>query len=427
MWMVESRRINQAVDSAIVLKTAEFNAAFTAKESLSPDQRLADFLARSLPEDGEIIWSFPASAPASYIGNKDKTLLNSPKFRPMVERLRESGGLETLEIDRTVYRIGVQPIHQGSDRAALVVTRNVTKAREPLVDLMRTYALVAILSLAMVTLCSSWLAGRLLQPIRVLRDTAREISSGSLDERLDVTGQDDLADLQVTFNEMLDRLELAFTSQRQMLDDAGHELRTPLTVLQGHLEVMDAADPNDVAETRSLLLDEIARMSRLVNDLLLLAKSRRPDFVQPHPTDLGRLGEGIFSRCTALADRDWVANLQADAIAMLDEQRITQAMLQLAENAVQHTAAGDTITIGSTSTATEVEFWVSDSGAGVDPQIREQIFDRFATAGSPDGIGLGLAIIGAIAQAHCGTISLDDAQAGSGATFRLRLPLTQEA
>ena len=80
---------------------------------------------------------------------------------------------------------------------------------------------------------------------------------------------------------MLDRLEAAFVGQRQFLDDAGHELKTPLTVLRGHLELLDAGSPEEVAETRALLLDEIDRMSRLVGDLILLAKSDRPDFLTP--------------------------------------------------------------------------------------------------------------------------------------------------
>lgn len=241
-----------------------------------------------------------------------------------------------------------------------------------------------------------------------------------------MTGHDDLADLQVTFNDMLDRLESAFAAQRRMLDDAGHELRTPLTVLRGHLEVMAADDPADVEETRALLLDEIDRMSRLVDELLVLAKSRRPDFVRPEPVDLGVLGDGILARCGALADRDWRSALAATGEAVLDAQRITQAMLQLADNAVRHTAPGDAITIGSARSDGVVELWVADEGPGVPEELRETIFERFTSTRPDEGFGLGLSIVSAIAQAHGGTVGLDDAEPGAGAVFRLRLPIPQD-
>ncbi len=426
MWVVESRRIDQSIDASIQQEFAEFRASFGADEQIGADDRLEAFLARTLPDDGEVVWRFPASGGATYIGNEDPDLLRSPAFLALVQGLRDTGGLRTFSAGRDDYRVGVLPVHQADQRAALVVTRNVTQAQERLTDLLTTYALVGLLSLVVVVAASSWLAGRLLRPITTLRDTAREISAGSLDGRLEVTGHDDLTDLQITFNQMLDRLENAFSVQRKMLDDAGHELRTPLTVLQGHLEVMSADDPQDVTETKELLLDEIERMSRLVNDLLMLAKAQRPDFVRRELVDLAVLGEGVAARCGALADRTWQTDLDARGEALVDGQRITQALLQFADNAVRHTQPGDTITIGSRSSLTSVEFWVADTGPGVPPELREAIFERFTSTGSHDGFGLGLSIVGAIAEAHGGRVSLDDSSPGTGATFRLRLPIKED-
>jgi len=426
MWIVETRRIDQGVDAAISQKFAEFRTSTAADRAADADDRLLTFLSRSLPEDGEIVWTFPTSGGPRYIGQEDRALLDSPAFTALVQDLRERGGLRDFSAGGDDYRVGVLPVQQGDRTAALVVSRNLSVAQAPLADLLATYALVGLLSLVIVAAASSWVAGRLLSPITRLRDTAREISARSLDERLEVTGNDDLTDLQVTFNEMLDRLESAFTTQRRMLDDAGHELRTPLTVVRGHLEVMDQHDPADVEETRALLLDEVDRMSRLVDELLMLAKARRPDFVQREPVDLATLGEGVVARCRALADREWRADLAADGTASLDGQRVTQALLQLADNAVRHTVPGDTITIGSRSTAGTVELWVADTGPGVDPDLRDAIFDRFTTAGSHDGFGLGLSIVSAIAAAHGGTVELDDTPPGEGAVFRLRLPIVED-
>ncbi|MFO6453146.1 MULTISPECIES: sensor histidine kinase [unclassified Aeromicrobium] len=426
MWVVESRRIDQSIDAAISQEFAEFRTAFATEPSVGADARLSEFLARTLPDDGEIVWMFPTTGGPSYIGDADRNLLDSPRFSALVEDLRATGGLRDFTAGGERYRVGVLPVQQGDAAAALVVTRDRTEATEQLNDLLITYALVGLLALVVVLAASSWLAGRLLQPLSRLRDTARDISAGSLDERLEVTGHDDLTDLQVTFNDMLDRLEAAFSTQRQMLDDAGHELRTPLTVLRGHIELMDPDDRAEVDETKALLLDEIDRMSRLVDELLVLAKARRPDFIRLEPVDLQTLGEGVVARSRALADRDWRTDLSAVGEAMLDGQRITQALLQFADNAVRHTQDGDTITIGSGATSTTVELWVADTGPGVPPELRDEIFDRFTTTGSHDGFGLGLSIVSAIAEAHGGTVVLDDPPSGSGAVFRLRLPRVQD-
>ena len=161
-------------------------------------------------------------------------------------------------------------------------------ARAGLTDTIRTYIVVALLSLLVITAFAAAQSGRLLAPLRTLRETADEITDTDLSRRLPETGNDDITALTRTFNRMLDRLEAAFVGQRQFLDDAGHELKTPLTVLRGHLELLDVGSPAEIAETRELLLDEIDRMSRLVGELILLAKSDRPDFVTPRPVDLDR-------------------------------------------------------------------------------------------------------------------------------------------
>ena len=129
-------------------------------------------------------------------------------------------------------------------------------------------------------------AGRVLAPLRVLRDTARSIGESDLTRRIPVEGDDELAGLARTFNEMLDRLEAAFASQKAFISDAGHELRTPITIIRGHLDVM-GDDPEERRETLELVSDELDRMGRLVNDLLLLAK-RQPAGLPPAGDDRPR-------------------------------------------------------------------------------------------------------------------------------------------
>ena len=226
---------------------------------------------------------------------------------------------------------------------------------------------------------------------------------------------------------MLDRLEGAFDTQQQFLDDAGHELRTPLTIVRGHLEVLDPDDAREVSATRALALDELDRMSRLVNDLIVLAQAGRPDFVRFEPVDLDHLLHEVLDKAVALADRHWVLESRLELVIWADAQRLTQAMLQLADNAVRHTGGGDLIALGGAHSAAGVSLWVRDTGRGVADEDAERIFERFGRSGTArghDGSGLGLSIVAGIAAAHGGRVKLGHPAAGPGAIFTLALPPT---
>lgn len=268
------------------------------------------------------------------------------------------------------------------------------------------------------------IAGRVLAPVRQVRVTAEQIDESDLTRRIAVHGNDDVAQLARTFNHMLDRLEGAFATQRRFLDDAGHELRTPITVIRGHLEVM-SDDPADREHTHALVIAELDRMKRIVDDLLLLAKSEQPDFVRPGPVDLAELTVELLATARVLGERRWQIDALAEETVQADGERLTQALMQLTDNAVAHTGADDLVAFGSAVRGGRVELWVRDSGPGVDPDMRERIFERFARADgavAPEGAGLGLAIVTSIAEAHGGRVRLDS-EPGHGATFTLDLPL----
>jgi two-component system OmpR family sensor kinase len=431
LYVVESRRIDASIESSLTQEIGEFRALQSENDPAtrapftSADRLLQVFLERNLPDAHEQLFAFPNTGKPTYQGDSDPALQNSKEFPALVADLSTTGGSRTLDLLGREYRIAVLPITAGSEQAAFVVVHDVSGSRADLHELMTTYALLAALSVIAIAGLASWSAGRLLRPVRRLRETAQGISDGDLDRRLEVTGHDDLSDLQRTFNDMLDRLESAFVTQRQLLDDAGHELRTPLTVLRGHLDVLDLDDPQDVAATRELLLDEVDRMARLVDDLLMLAKARRPDFVRPQPTDVAELTHGVLDRARALADRTWTLDGSAPTSVCLDGQRLTQALLQLSANAARHTRPGDEIGIGSRVHDGRLELWVRDTGTGVDPALAPGIFERFTRGDDSDeGFGLGLSIVTAIAKAHHGDVVLDAPVAEvSGATFRIRLPL----
>jgi len=315
-------------------------------------------------------------------------------------------------------------VNGSPDVGTYVVAYALKPSQDALLDAGRIYALVAIASLALVGLAGWLVAGRLLRPVRVLRDTAEEISHTDLSLRIPVTGNDDLSELTQTVNAMLDRLQAAFDTQQQFLDDAGHELRTPLTVVRGHLEVLEASNPAEVEDTRALVLDELDRMARLVGDLMVLAKARRPDFIRADIVDLDHLVEDVLGKASALGQRRWTIDALSGRAVDADGQRLTQALLQLAQNAVAHTCQDDEIAIGSAVGGGLVRLWVRDTGPGVAPQDATRIFERFGrvtTERGDDGSGLGLAIVSAIAAAHGGRAFVTS-EPGHGATFQITLP-----
>lgn len=289
---------------------------------------------------------------------------------------------------------------------------------------------VMIIGLGLALILIWWAAGRILAPLRVLSSTAHEISETDLSKRLPAEGNGEIAELSQTFNEMMDRLESAFESQRNFINDAGHELRTPITIIQGHLELM-GDEPQEREETVALVLDELERMSRLVDDLVLLAKTERVDFLRPEQVDAAAFTEEMYLKATALSnDRNWRLDNRASGLMWADRQRITEAMMNLAENAVQHTVSGNTIALGSSLQNGKILFWVKDTGEGIPLAEQRRIFERFArvahTRRRSDGSGLGLAIVKAIAEAHGGHVMLQS-QPGTGSTFTLVIPLKPSA
>lgn len=433
VWTIESRRVDRQVAEQADREFAEFNHLVRDGRDPETDRPFADpesmvrlFLERNVPNDDEVLvgwWDGGVRAQSPPLNRVTESAWFSDVVRPLIAE----NGTRTLDSDVGRLRVATQRVEQGRRTGALIVVTVLDSARAGLHDTMRTYAVVAGLALVVVTAMAAWVSGRLLSPLRALRETADEISGSDLSRRLPVSGHDDITALTHTFNGMLDRLEGAFVGQRQFLDDAGHELRTPLTVLRGHLELLDHDDPGEVAETRLLLLDEIDRMARLVGDLMLLAKSDRPDFLHAEPVDVAALTTGVVAKARVLGDRDWRLESAAEVKLTGDEQRLTQAMLQLADNAVKHTGPGDTIAIGSSYADGVVRLWVRDTGPGVPPEDRTLVFERFGRSSVPpedEGFGLGLSIVAAIAHAHGGRVEVQDPAPPDppGALFVMMLP-----
>ncbi|QDY76376.1 sensor histidine kinase [Streptomyces qinzhouensis] len=404
----------------------------TGQQFTDPNPLLKVFLARQYPDPDEEL-----------IGLVDKPAEDEPFVK---EQSRDHGMRHPLVKDRASLtkvfnspdasgvlrrpggevrwaKVPIEPAN-GHPPAAFVVAVHPAGEREKANDVFHMLLAISGVALLMTTGIGWVVAGRILRPVRLVRTTAAQLTEQDLTQRIPVEGRDDIAALAETFNAMLDRLERAFAAQREFVDDAGHELRTPITIVRGHLELM-GDDPAEREETVRIVMEELDRMSRIVEDLLLLAKAERPDFVSPEPVQTGELTADVFVKARALGERDWQLAGVVDAEVALDPQRITQAMVQLAQNAVQHTTMGQRVSIGSRDEGDRIELYVADSGPGVQPQDAEVIFERFrrgtARRGSrATGAGLGLAIVKAIAEGHGGRVELRPTD-GGGATFVLVL------
>jgi signal transduction histidine kinase len=233
------------------------------------------------------------------------------------------------------------------------------------------------------------------------------------------------------FNHMLDRLAEAFEGQREFVADASHELRTPITVIRGQLEVLAAQENPPGSEVRRVeghVQAEITRISRLVDDLLLLAQAEQTDFLRPEPIELPSFVEQLWDGISLTSQRGFELGPIPSGQLHADPDRLAQALRNLARNAIEHTREpSGLVRLEVERTAPEgIRFAVLDDGPGIPAQERERIFERFhrtdpARSRKGGGAGLGLAIVRAIAEAHGGQVRARDPRHGSGARVELTL------
>jgi signal transduction histidine kinase len=212
--------------------------------------------------------------------------------------------------------------------------------------------------------------------------------------------------------------------QERFLHDASHELRTPVTIARGHLEVLRRANGKPALEI-DVALDELQRIEHILERLLLLAKADQPDFVVLEEIDLEPFLEDVFMRWSEVAPRAWRLGRVTDGLLKVDPEGLRCALDALFENAVKYTDPGDEISLRSMRSGSGVVIEIEDGGCGIPADALGQIWDRFARADAArsrthGGVGLGLAIVDAIAKAHEGRCSVHVAEGKT--TFALFLP-----
>jgi two-component system, OmpR family, sensor kinase len=338
---------------------------------------------------------------------------------------------DTFDSEEGTAYYALLPVRAGDTSGAFVVAVLPETEMAEIGELQRD----AIGLIALVTVLAGFigifLSRRVLEPVKLIADTARSISQADLTRRVRVSSpgsrDQEAVDMVASFNGMLDRLETVFEHQREFLRDVGHELRVPLTIAVGQLEMM-SHDPDERQRTVELVIDELERASRIVDDLRVLAEADHPRFIEPEPVDLGSLTEDLLAKARGLAPREWVLEEIAEGTIVADGGRLTQGVMNLAQNAVQNTSSHDAIAVGSAIVAGEARIWVRDWGPGIPLDEQERVAQRFERGRRAGrryrGAGLGLSIVQAIAGAHGGRMEIES-RPGAGTCVTMVLPTRQ--
>ena len=427
-------RLDQRVDAELTQEAAELRRLARGSDPRTGEPFDADvrrifgvYLARNVPSRNEAFVTFVGGEPflrsrqvVAYRLDRDPELvpLWAGLTRPARDRAETPAG-------RVEY-IGVPLLVQG-EAAGVFVSAIFRDRLKGEADAAVWAALAVGAAVLILGSLFAWrLADRVVRPVTALTSTARAISETDLGRRIPVQGRDEVSQLAGTFNEMLDRLARAFDSQRNFVDDAGHELRTPITVVRGHLELLDA-DPDERERTLEILIDELDRMARIVEDLQLLAKHEQPGVLNLETVNVGMLTRDLHAKAQALGAREWRLENRGQGIIVADRHRLTQAVMQLAQNAMHYSEPGQPIVIGSSVWDGEARIWVRDQGEGIPLEEQDRIFERFRRVAGhrrSEGAGLGLAIVKAIVDAHHGRIDLRS-RPGGGSTFTIVVPVDQ--
>ncbi len=409
------------------VRSQPFSSSSTLLFALVPGQapitNRPELFDREPPDNGETVAEQNAEnglARRALIAGSGYSTLPLPDVGNL--RLLKSGvhlaSLVTLAPGERYVRIGV-----GEPLAPVArAQRGVAKA----------FILAGLLALAGALLGAYLIGTRISRPLRRMAAVAARVDAGDLAPRIHPDERDrEIRVLADAFNHMLDRLTEAFASQRAFVADASHELRTPLTVVRGQLEVLAAQEhpsEQEVRRVERLVQAEIARIGRLVDDLLLLARAEQGQFLRIEPIDVREFVGEIWHATSLLADRRFELESVAAGTLRADPDRLAQALRNLLSNAIAHTAPGrgQVVLRVLAAPGQRIRFVVEDDGPGIAPEQRERVFDRFHRTDSArdrasGGTGLGLAIVQAIATAHGGLVEAGRARTG-GARMELELP-----
>jgi heavy metal sensor kinase len=336
-------------------------------------------------------------------------------------------------------RVAVVPLSAdpASQLGFAIVAEPLSVVEEGLRRLRRDFIFGVPLILIVASLGGYFLARKSLAPITLMNQQTQRISAENLSARLDVANpRDEVGRLALTINALLARVDAAFQEQRRFIADASHELRTPLAVLRGETEValQQERAVTEYKQSLDLIKDEAERLSRIVEDLFLLA--RQPVDAPSMTREMVRLDQLVADCARAASVLAGQKGLQLKlnenppAITVMgDDEMLKRMLLNLLDNAVKHTPEGGQIDIDLQSVNGDARIVVTDTGIGIAASDQSRIFDRFyrvdkARSRALGGAGLGLSIARWIVEGHGGTLSVES-EPGQGSAFRVELPLNR--
>ncbi len=345
---------------------------------------------------------------------------------------------ETKEVFGEPLRIITYPVkRKGTGIHSIVqVATSLSGVKETLTQLLFILFSIVPLALIIASIGGIFLANKVLKPINEINRITREITSKNLELRVPKPAtHDELSQLVETINGMIQRLEESFKQIQQFTADASHELKTPLTILKGEAELALRKErpPEEYRAYLRSSLEEINRMTRLVQDLLVLSRADTGRLaLHREPINLATLINSCFDQCRFLVeDRDvqLTYHCQADAWVIGDKYRLKQMLFNLVENAIKYSKQKGKVVISTAQNGKFVNLLVKDEGVGIDSKDIPYIFDRFyrvdkSRSREAGGTGLGLSICKWIAEAHGGRITVQSTP-GLGSCFTVWLPKSQ--
>ena len=415
---VERTAAQIAHAATIYVHTQPFSASSRLLYAIVSGQQIAT-------NEPELLGVSSADNDAVAISRGEAQLAATLKAQPQgfsIQRAPEVGSLRVYVVTFRTEDGGLARIGVAEPRAPV---------NDALEGITRGFAVGGTLTLAAALLAGFMLAAGFVRPLRRMALIAARVDAGDLSPRIDARGpRNETRVLGDAFDHMLDRLEEAFARQQAFVSDASHELRTPLTAIRGQLEVLARqGNPGgeEVRRVQRLVQAEVDRMTRLTEDLLLLAHTDESPFIRREPIELEAFLGSLLASADPTTNRRLSVDVHAAGIVNADRDRLAQALRNLLRNAVEHTQPGGRIELGACESADgRVQIWVDDDGPGIAAEARDRVFDRFhradaARARSSGGTGLGLAIVRAIVDALSGQVWATDSPLG-GARLVIELP-----
>jgi heavy metal sensor kinase len=396
-------------------------------EEQSSDPELLGIIVSIFGPKGENIAS---SGNLSGIGFADKenleeALLGHSRFETRLFLKTSSGNAESM-------RVFTMPVIEDNALTYIIqVAIPMTYFQNALNKLRLAFFILLPLVVALSSIAGIFLASLIIRPLKKIMASVRRITAENLKLRIKIPDtKDEIKELADTFNAMLEKLDKSFSSQKQLIQDVSHELRTPLTIMRGEMDVAlkKARSPEEYIDVLKSCLEEISRLSILVENLLILSRfDTREASMDIKAIPLFHLIKDIVSDVHILADKKGISIKYSgsdEIIVKVDEHHLRRAFLNIIDNAIKYTGHGGRILIELKDINNNAQLKISDSGIGIMPENLPFIFDRFFRVDksrSTEGYGLGLSIGKSIIEAHQGSLSIES-KPGQGTTVIINLP-----